>query len=148
MTSEAVAYRLFHAYIRPYYQPILNIYPILAKKKQEHFEALNRQIFRKMHLWYDATVDEINNLPKYKSIGKLTHAHRTRLVPAILGTNPAVLCDLLQHKMYLLYIYEYYHNPVLLKEKRTIMNRGRTSERITQLFHQNRSTPFDYVLCR
>jgi ribosomal protein L13 len=49
MLSEAVAFRLFNAFVRPHYQSLLNIYPILPKTKQDHLEALNRQIFRTIH---------------------------------------------------------------------------------------------------
>ena len=145
--SETVSYRIFNAYIRPYYQSILNVYPILPNSKRNHLEAFNRQMFRIIHHWFDATNDEISNLPKYKSIDKLTQSHFTKFIPTIITTNPSVICDFLQHKMYLLYIYEYYNNPLLLKEKRTIVNKGRTSNRILNLFENIKSSLFDYVLC-
>lgn len=147
MLSEAVAYRLFNAYIRPYYQSLLNIYPILSKSKQSHLEAVNRQIFRTIHGWYDATNIEISHLPKYKSIDYLTQMHWTKIVRSIMKSNPSVLCDFLQHKMYLLYITEYYNNPSLLKEKREIVNKGRTSKRIQNLFHVEKFSLFDFALC-
>jgi hypothetical protein len=147
MLSEHVAYRLYNAYIRPHYQSILNIYPILSRSKQNRLEALNRQMFRTIHHWYDATNEEISNLPRYKSLEKLSQIHWSNLIPTIVRKNPSVLCDFLQHKMYLLYIYEYYHNPLLTKEKRKIVSRGRTSNRITNLFHIHKSTLFDYALC-
>jgi hypothetical protein len=145
--SDAVAYKLYNAYIRPYYQSLLNVYPILSKSKHNQLEALNRQMFRTIHRWFDATNDEILNLPKYKSIDKLTQLHWAKIIPTILSTNPSILCDFLQHKMYLLYIYEYYHNPALLKEKRAIVNKGRTSKRIINLFHIHKCTLFDHVFC-
>ena len=43
MLSETVSYHLYNAYIRSYYQSILNIYPMLSKSKQNCLEALNRQ---------------------------------------------------------------------------------------------------------
>ena len=46
MTSEQVNYRLYKAYIRSYYQSILNIYPILSLANQNKLEGLNRKIFR------------------------------------------------------------------------------------------------------
>jgi hypothetical protein len=49
MMSEQVSYRLFNAFIRPYYQSILNIYPILTPTKQKQLEGLNRKIFRVIH---------------------------------------------------------------------------------------------------
>jgi hypothetical protein len=100
----------------------LNIYPILSKTKQNQLEALNRQMFRIIHSWYDATNYEISNLLKYKSIDKLSQAHWIKIVPTMLRTNPDVLCDFLQHKMYLLYIDEYYNTPLLLEEKRAIVS--------------------------
>ena len=147
MLSKTVSYRIFNAYIRPYYQSLLNVYAILSNSKQNHLEALNRQMFRIIHHWFDATNDEISNLPKYKSIDKLTQTHFTKLIPTIIRTNLSVLCDFLQHKMYLLFIYEYYNNPLLLKEKRTIVDKGRTSIRILNLFKNVKSSLFDYVLC-
>lgn len=147
MLTEDSAYRQYNAYIRPHYQSILNVYPILSKSKQNHLEALNRKIFRTIHHWYDATNDEISNLPKYKSIDNLTQTHWKKLVLTILRTNPAVLDDFFQHKMYLLYISEYYNNPELIKEKRSIVSRGRTSKRILNLFNDNKYSLFDNVIC-
>ncbi|CAM4817219.1 unnamed protein product [Rotaria magnacalcarata] len=145
--TEDTAYRLYNAYIRPYYQSILNIYPIISRTKQNHLEAINRKMFRTIHHWYDATNDEISNLPKYKSINKLTQVHWNKILLTILRINPAVLCEYIQHKMYLLYIYEYYNNPILLKEKRSIVHKGRTSKKILNLFTVQKSSLFDYVFC-
>ncbi len=58
-----------------------------------------------------------------------------------------MLGDFLQYKMYLLYISEYYNNPTLLKEKRKIVNKGRTSKKIQKLFQIDKFTLFDYALC-
>ncbi len=149
--SEIVAYRLYNAYVRPHFQSLLNVYPILAKSKKGKLEALNRQIYRNIHHWFDATNDEITNLPKFKSVDTLTQIHWSKIIPTIIRTNPSILCDFLQHKMYLLYIYEYYNNPELLEEKRKIVTRGRTSNRIISLFHNYihdvKSSLLDYVLC-
>jgi hypothetical protein len=46
MLSKEISYRLFYAFIRPHYQSILNLYPILSRSKQHQLEALNRKIFR------------------------------------------------------------------------------------------------------
>jgi hypothetical protein len=147
MLSVAIAYRVFNAYIRLYYQSFLNIYPIISSSKQNHLEALNRQMFRTIRHWFDATNDEIVNLPTYKSIDKLTQMHWKNIIPAIITTNPSILSDFLQRKMYLLFIYKYYNNPLLLKEKREIVNKGRTSNSILALFQNVKSSLFDYVLC-
>ncbi|CAM4987815.1 unnamed protein product, partial [Rotaria socialis] len=64
MLSEEVAYQLYNAYIRPHYQSLLNIYPLLSISKQNKLEALNRQVFRSIHGWYDATNTEVSNLLK------------------------------------------------------------------------------------
>ena len=133
--------------IRPFYQSLLNIYPILSKSKQNHLEAVNRQLFRTIHHWYDATNIDISHLPKYKSIENLTQTHWSRLLVSIIRTNPSVLSEYLQHKVYLLFIYEYYYNPLLLKDKRTIVDRGRTSKRIQNLFENSKYSLFDYALC-
>ena len=75
MLSEQVNYRLYNAYIRPYLQSLLNIYPILTTNKQKQLEGLNRQAFRIIHQWHDARNIEIENLPKYRLICQLTHKH-------------------------------------------------------------------------
>jgi hypothetical protein len=129
MLSEEVAYRLYNAYIRPHYQSLLNIYPLLSISKQNKLEALNRQVFRSIHGWYDATNIEVSNLCKYKTIDELTQVHWVKLIGTILRTNPSVIGDFIQHKMYLLYIQEYFKNPNLLKEKQKIFNRGRTNKK-------------------
>jgi hypothetical protein len=117
-------------YIRSHYQSLLNIYPVLLKSKQNHLEAINRQVFKTIHGWYDATNIKISHLPKYKTIDNLTQKHWTKIVHTIIRTNSSVLDDFLEYKMYLLYISEYYNNPTLLKEKRKIVSKGRTSKKI------------------
>jgi hypothetical protein len=71
MFRKAVTDRLYDVYVTQYYQSLLNIYPILSKSKQNQLEAVNRQIFRTIHGWYDETNKEISHLPKYKSIDNL-----------------------------------------------------------------------------
>jgi hypothetical protein len=68
MTCEKINFRLFNAYIRPYYQSLLNVYPILSDGKKGQLEGLNRKIFRIIHNWHDARNIEVTNLTKYRSI--------------------------------------------------------------------------------
>ena len=75
MMSEEVSYRLFNAFIRPYYQSLLNIYPILTISKQKQLEAMNRKMFRTIHRWHDANNIKIDNLSKYASISELVNMH-------------------------------------------------------------------------
>lgn len=147
MLSQEVAYRLYYAYIRPYYQSVLNIYPILSSTKQQQLEAMNRKMFRIIHRWHDAINDEISNLPNYKSFELLTHMHFTKLLYTITRTNPSVIADFIQHKLYLLFLRQYYLNPILLKEKRTIVTRGRTSKRLRQLLASCKQSLFEVVFC-
>ncbi|CAF1674458.1 unnamed protein product [Rotaria magnacalcarata] len=147
MTSEKVNYRLFNAYIRPYYQSLFNIYPILTVNKQKQLEAMNRQIFRKIHQWSDATNIEIESLPKYKSFTELADTHWDNLTSTILRTNPRVLEDFLQHKLSIIYLKEYFTNPALAKEKRSIFDRGRTRNNIKSLLNGGLLSLFDHVLC-
>jgi hypothetical protein len=147
MISEAVSYRLFNAYIRPYYQSLLNIYPILSACKQKQLEAMNRQISRVINRWYEAKNIEIENLPKYKSIVELVYAHWDKLTRTIIKTNPSVIEDFLQHKLAIIYLQEYFTNPVLLQEKRKIFGRGRTRKNIKNLLNDERSSLFDHILC-
>jgi hypothetical protein len=72
MLAKKISYRLFHAYIRPYFQSIFNIYSVLSRTKQQHLEALNRKIFRIINRWHDATNNEITNLSTLKSVELLT----------------------------------------------------------------------------
>jgi hypothetical protein len=83
MMSEQVNYRLYNAFIRPYCQSILNIYPILTPAKQNQLGGLNRKIFRVIHKWFDARNIEIENLPKYQSISKSTYKHWDKLIHTI-----------------------------------------------------------------
>ena len=147
MLSQEVAYRLFYAYIRPYYQSVLNIYPILSRTKQQQMEAINRKVFRTIHRWHDATNNEVINLPKYKSIELLTHMHYTKLLHTIIRTNPSIIADVIQHKLYLLFLREYYLNPILLKEKQAMVTRGRTPDRINELLSYCEQSLFDVVFC-
>ena len=79
MMSEKVNYILYNAFIRPYLQSILNFFPVLSLSKQKQLEGINRSIFRTIHQSYDARNIEIENLPKYKSIMKLTDMHWDKL---------------------------------------------------------------------
>ena len=94
---------------------------------------MNRKIFRIIHRWYDATNDETNNLPTFKSMEVLTQTHFKKLLSSIILSNPSTIADYLQHKLYIVFLNEYYTNPVLLKQKREITRRGRTSNRIRKL---------------
>jgi len=99
MLSTEICYRLYHAYIRPYFQSILDIYPILSVTKKKQLEALNRQVFRIIHRWYDATNDEIINLPLYKSIELHTQLHFTKLLSIIMRSNSSVIADFIERKL-------------------------------------------------
>jgi hypothetical protein len=79
MTCEKINFRLFNAYIRPYYQSLLNVYPILSDGKKGQLEGLNRKIFRIIHNWHDARNIEVTNLTKYRSIAELTAAHWNKI---------------------------------------------------------------------
>ncbi|CAF3561492.1 unnamed protein product [Rotaria socialis] len=147
MLSEEIPYRLYYAYISSYYQSVLNIYPIISHTKQQQMEALNRKIFRIIHKWHVATNDEITNLPAYKTTEVLTQVHFTKLLSTILRTNPSVIADVIQQKLYRLFLREYFLNPVLKKEKQAIAIRGRTSNRIRPLLSTCKQSLFDQVFC-
>ena len=147
MMSEEVRYRLFNAFIRPYLQSILNIYPVLATTKQRQIEGFNRNIYRTVSLWHDARNIEIQNLPKYQSLAALTSSHWSKLTKTILITNPEVIEDFLQHKLALVYLHEYLHNPKLAKERKKIFSRGRVHRNIRKLLDEKRLSLFDHTLC-
>jgi hypothetical protein len=147
MMSEQVSYKLFNAYIRPYYQTLLNIFPILSTTKQKQLEALNRQIFRTIHCWYDARNIEIENLPKFKPISSLVDLHWNKLINTILRTNPSIIEDFLQHKLSILYLREYLTNPSLITERRNIFDKGRTRNNIISLIYESKPSLLDHVLC-
>ena len=146
MTCEKINFSLFNAYIRPYYQSLLNVYPILSDGKKGQLEGLNRKIFRIIHNWHDARNIEVTNLTKYRSIAELTAAHWNKLMDTIIRTNPSVIQDYLQHKMSILYIYEYVNNPTLAIERKAIFERGRIRKYIWDLITDNRMTLFDHTL--
>ncbi len=106
MLSKETSYKLYYAFIHPYYQSLLNIFPLLTRTKKNQLEALNRKTFRTIHRWYDATNDEITALPIYKSIQLLTQLHFGKLLSTIIRSNPSVIADFIQHKLYLLYLRE------------------------------------------
>ena len=133
MLSEKVSFRLYYAFIRSSYQSLLNVYPILSRTNKEKLEAINRKVFRIIYRWYDATNNEIKNLPIFKSMEVLTQTHFNKLLPSITRSNPSIIADYLQHKLYILFLNEYYTNPALQKQKREITGRGRTSNRIRKL---------------
>jgi hypothetical protein len=146
MLSEQVSYRLFNAFIRPYYQSLLNIYPILSPSKQKQLEAMNRRMFRTIHRWFDANNVEIENLPKYASISELVNIHWNKLTHTMLRTNPSVLEEFLQHKMSIIFLHEYLTNPTLTKERREIFGKGRLRNNIKRLITDGKKSLFDHAL--
>ncbi|CAF4887354.1 unnamed protein product [Rotaria socialis] len=113
MLSEEVAYQLYNAYIRPHYQSLLNIYPLLSISKQNKLEALNRQVFRSIHGWYDATNTEVSNLCKYKTIDELTQVHWVKLIGTILRTNPSTKLPKLKYFSLISYNYTSYYDDLV-----------------------------------
>ena len=77
----------------------------------------------------------------------LTQTHYSKLLSTFTRTNRSVIADFIQHKLYLLFLKEYFLNPNLLKEKRKIIGKGRTSNRITQLLVSREPSLFDHVFC-
>ena len=145
MLSNEISLRLFHAYIRPHYQSLLFIFPILSFSKQQQLEALNRRTHRIISGWHDATNDEISNVPSYKSLQHLTKLNFNNLLKSIERSNPGILADYLQHKMHLLYLREYYLNPSLRKQKKSMVPIGRTPDKILQLLDTNNRSLLDWV---
>ena len=145
MTSEAMNLKLYNAYIRPYLQTLLNIYPILKSTQQKQLESLNRQIFRIIYQWVDARNVETENLPKYQSISQLTSKYWIKLKQTILDTNPNIVDDYLQHKLSILYLQEYMKNPTLMRERRKTFGKGRIRKTIHSLICDNRPSLFDYT---
>jgi hypothetical protein len=137
---------LFNAYIRPYYQSLLNIYPLLPESKKRQLEGLNRKIYRIIHNWHDARNIEITNLTKYRSIAELTETHWNKLINTIIRTNPSVIQDYLQHKMAIIYTDEHINNPTLTKERKAIFERGRIRKYVLDLITDDRMSLFDYTL--
>jgi hypothetical protein len=103
MLSKEISYRLFYAFIRPHYQSVLNMYPIISRSKQQQLEAFNRKIFRIVNRWHDATNIEVINLPAYKTIEHLTQIHFSKLCSTIIRSNPSIIIDYIQHKVYLFF---------------------------------------------
>ncbi|CAF1241864.1 unnamed protein product [Adineta ricciae] len=146
MTSENTNFRLYNAYIRPYYQSLLNIYPMLSIGKKEQLEGLNRKIFRIIYNWHDARNIEISNMDKYRSLADLALTHWSKLKETIFRTNPGIIQDYLQHKLAIVYLKEYVNNPVLMRQRRTIFGRGRIRKYIRNLTTDNQMTLLDHVL--
>lgn len=147
MLDDKSKYRLFNAFIRPHLQSLPNFFPILMSSKQRMIEGFNRKIFRSIHLWFDARNVEIENLPKYQSISKLTNKHWDNLTQSILHTNSNVIEDYLQHKLAILYLREVLDNPMLIKERRKIFNKGRPAKNVRKLAYGNRLSLIDHILC-
>ena len=145
MLSEDIAYRLYNAFIRSHFQSLLNLFPVLSITKQKQLEAYNRKIHRITLGWHDALNDEILNLPKYKSMTLLTKEHFNKLLVTIEHTNPSIITDYLQHKMYLVFVRDYYLNPRLRKQKQSIVTRGRTSKKVKQVLVSNKQSLMDKV---
>jgi len=133
--------------LRPHYQCVLNLYPILSRSKQQQLEALNRKIFRIVNRWHDTRNIEVINLPAYKIIEHLTQIHFLKLFITIIHSNSSVIIDYIRHKVYFLFLKEYFLNPLLLKEQQKIVGRGRTSNRVQKLLSSYEPSLFDRVFC-
>ncbi|CAF0895753.1 unnamed protein product [Adineta ricciae] len=147
MLNEKSKSRLFNAFIRPHFQSLLNVYPILSPSKQKSLEGFNRKIYRTMHLWFDARNIEIEHLPTYQSISNLVNKHWDKLSATILRTNPDIIEDFLQHKLSILYMREYLTNPTLSDKRKKIFRKGRIGKNIRKLITENKLSLFDHVLC-
>ena len=147
LNADLFLHGLYHAYIRPYLQTILNIYPVLAHNKQQQMEALNRRIYRVIHRWPVARNNEVMNFPSYKSIEMHTRKFFDKVINATLTSNPMVIEDYMQFKMYRMYLSEYIDNPLRTKDRGSTMNRGRRPKRIRHVIATNRRTLLDEVLC-
>lgn len=147
MLSEATRSRLYHAFIRPHYLSLLNIFPILKPAKQAMLEAFNRQVFRVTHQWHDARNIEIEALPKYTSVSQLTDKHWQRLLKTILRTNPDVVADFLQHKLSIVFLHEYITNASLAKVRKSIFGKGRLRKQLLDHVSGNRLSLLDHILC-
>jgi hypothetical protein len=123
------------------------MHSILTSTKQKQLEGVNRKIFRIIHQWFDARNVEIENLPKYQSISKLTYKHWDKLTQTILKTNPSILEDFLQHKLSIVYLNEYLANPALTNERRKIFGRGRIRKNVRKLLFEGDMSLFDHTLC-
>lgn len=96
-------------------------------EKARRFKS--KKIFRTIHQWFDVRNVEIENLPKYKSISKLT------------DTNPSIIEDFLQHKLSIVYLQEYLSNPGLSTERRRIL------KNVRKFLIEGRLSLFDHILC-
>jgi hypothetical protein len=86
------------------------------------------------------------NLTKYRSIGELSASHWNKLTATIIRTNPSVIQDYLQHKMSILYTFEYINNPTLAKERKAIFERGRINKYTLEFITEERMSLFDWAL--
>jgi hypothetical protein len=111
-------------------------------KEQTHIDRNLIQLHR-----HDATNDEKTNLPIFKSIELLTQIHYTKLLTTIMRSNPTVIADFIQQKLYLMFLREYFLNPAPLKEKQKIVDKGRTSNRVCLLLTSCSPSLFEHVFC-
>ncbi|CAF1248104.1 unnamed protein product, partial [Didymodactylos carnosus] len=59
---------IFNAYVLPYFQQLYSIYPLLPDSTKDKIEARNRQVYRVINRWYDATNDEIKLTHRFETI--------------------------------------------------------------------------------
>ncbi|CAF3791116.1 unnamed protein product, partial [Adineta steineri] len=91
MLSPATSLRLYHAYIRPYYQSILNIFPVLSRTNQQQLEGFNRKIFRIIHRWeYYLNPDLLKEKQAMVSVGRTSNR-----INELLEFNKKSLFDLI-----------------------------------------------------
>ena len=145
MLTRTSAQKLFSAHVRSHYQSMLNVFPALSQSNQQQLESRNRQVFRYMHYWPDATNLEIESLPDFSSFRDLCNKHWVNLINTIRRTSPSVLEDLIQHKLSALYMNEYLTNRTLTKERKEIFGKGRIRRNVKEVLTNNRSSLLERI---
>ena len=137
---------MYHACIRPYDQMVLNRYRIIAHIKQQPIESSNCNIFRIIYRWHDVTNNEIIHVASYKSIELLFHINVTKLLSRIICTNPTIITYYIQHRLYILFVREYFLHLTLLKEKQSIITKAKISNGLRQLLISYNPSFLDHTL--
>jgi hypothetical protein len=104
-TSSMRARKLIsQAFIHPYLQMIYAVWPRLSVSSIEKIEAKNRQLFRLIHNWWDATNDEVRWLPNYERAESKAQRFLRRFIDKAATISPEFFEDYILGKAMPMYL--------------------------------------------
>ncbi len=95
---------IFNAFILPYLQMIYVVWPLLSTSNIARVEAKNRELYRRVHNWWDARNDEVRWLPGFQTAENRAQIFLRRIVDKAESVMPDLLEDYILSKAMPMYM--------------------------------------------